>query len=132
MAKQPAVPNLTGGSGVEVKKKVTTVYLTECPKCQTDLDVTTVTFGTHIECPECENVTYKPEYTPPWWVKAVDKGWKAILSVIITFLLGFGSSYFATAYFESNKVENPDTNTENALESPKDSNTTIKMKENGN
>ena len=128
MAKQPAVPSLTGDSGVEVRKQVNTVYLTECPKCKTDLDVTNVTFGTHIQCPNCQNITYRLDYTPPWWVKAIDKGWKAILAIIFTFGLGFLSSYFATSVYEDRNNDK----IENSTESQTESTNIKKLEENGN
>ena len=132
MPRLSAIPNLTGGSGVEVRKKVSTVYLTECPKCKTDLDVTSVTFGTHIECPNCKNVTYRPDYTPPWWIKIIDKGWKLILTATLTFGLGLLSSYFATSYYEKENKVTIGNETKQNITAEKDSTETNKKTENGN
>ena len=107
MALQTHVPLLTGGSGIDLKKQIKTEFILSCPKCGTKLDVTNLSFGTHIECPSCNNITFRPEYKPPWWSKTRN----FILTMIGTFLLGFASSFFAAVVYESYKDQK--TNTEN-------------------
>jgi len=99
------IPNLTGGPGAEVKKQVKTTFILDCPKCKKKLDVTSLAFGTTIECPKCKNVTFRPAYNPPWWLKLMNKGWKALITGIMTFGLGYGSSYLATYVYERNNIE---------------------------
>jgi hypothetical protein len=82
-----------------------------CPKCGRAIRVTKVEAGAVIECPHsrCKNVTWRPEYVPPWWARTRNFAW----SLIGSFILGFAASFFASIAYEHysesrNVIANPD------------------------
>lgn len=80
------VPKLTGKDEIKLKKK--TVYTLSCPKCDSDMDVTSVSPNTYIECQKCHNVTWRPDYDPPWWAKTRN----FTISLIVALIVGFVSN----------------------------------------
>jgi uncharacterized paraquat-inducible protein A len=58
-----STPNLTGKSGIQLSKKLS--YILNCPKCDGEIDVTDIKTDAHIECSNCKNVTWRPDYNPP-------------------------------------------------------------------
>ena len=105
-------PSIVDGPTLEVRKAVE--YDMPCPKCRMEIRVTELKVGTVLKCPHgrCGNVTWRPEYVPPWWAKPS----KFILSLIISFILGvIGSmtaSFLYEKHFNSRDVI-PKTNTTN-------------------
>ena len=84
------IPKLTGKVEINLKKK--TVYTLSCPKCDSDMDVTSVSPNTYIECQECKNVTWRPDYDPPWWAKTRNFTLSLIGVLIIGIVTGFISN----------------------------------------
>lgn len=80
-------PILTGKDGIRLKKKLR--YILTCPKCEKDMDVTSIKAGTHIQCAKCENVTLRPDYDPPWWAKTKN----FVVSLISALIIGIISTY---------------------------------------
>lgn len=82
-------PKLTGKDGIKLEKKLS--YILTCPKCEGNIDVTVIKAGTHIEC-GCGNVTWRPDYNPPWWAKTKI----FVISLITTLIIGIISTYIVT------------------------------------
>lgn len=90
----PNIPSIVNGPRLEVKKKIE--YDLPCPKCAKEMRVTGVTEGSLIECKECGNITWRMAYTPPWWAKTS----RFIISILLAFILGIGSSLVASWIYE--------------------------------
>lgn len=90
-------PILTGKGGIKLEKKLS--YILSCPKCDDDIDVTVIKAGTHIQC-NCGNITWRPDYNPPWWAKTKN----FVFSLISALIIGVISTYIITKIFE--KKEN--------------------------
>lgn len=84
----PVPPSLTGGA-IQVTRRIQT--LVPCPGCRRDLDITSVTVGALIKCPECQNATWAPDYVPHWWHRTRN----FVLSVVVAFVVGVCSSLLA-------------------------------------
>lgn len=75
------------------------------PKCDHKLDITSINYGTKIECQGCSNVTWTPLYEQRWWQKT--KGF--ILSVMLSLVLGVSGSLIASSILENyNQDETPE------------------------
>ena len=88
----PDLPTLSDGSRIQFEKKTTLVITCPNPNCNNQLDITNLSFGTVIECPNCNNITWVPEQKPKWWFKLKN----FILTIIISFIIGLVSSYIAS------------------------------------
>lgn len=91
-------PILTGKHELGLKKK--TVFHLLCPKCDKNIDVTSVQNNTYIQCGSCENITWRPDYDPPWWAKTRN----FILSLIGAIVIGIIST-IVVAYILPDKEE---------------------------
>ena len=101
MSDMPQTPNLASGAPIAITKKQ--IFSLDCPKCKKPLDVTNLTFGTNIECPNCSNITWRPEFKLGWVFKLKN----LIISVLLSFILGVGASLIATYIYKKFSVENP-------------------------
>jgi len=90
----PTIPSIFNGPKLVVKKAVE--YDMPCPKCSKEMRVTDISEGTPIECPSCNNVTWRMAYYPPWWSKTS----RFVYSLICTFILGVIASLVAAAIYE--------------------------------
>jgi uncharacterized paraquat-inducible protein A len=93
------IPNLTGNSGIQIKKKLS--YILTCPKCTGDIDVTDIKSKTHISCGKCENVTWRPDYNPPWWAKTRN----FIFALISALVIGIISAWIVGIVFEQSNSD---------------------------
>ena len=98
---QQHIPKLTGKGEIKLQKK--TVYTLSCPKCESDMDVTHVNPNTYIECQGCQNVTWRPDYNPPWWAKTRN----FILSLLGALALGIITGVISNVIGDSLKQEKP-------------------------
>ena len=89
MSQPPIPPRLTEDGELAVTKRTFVTF--DCPKCHRSLDITRVAFGTTIECPECKNITWAPEYRPKWWHKTRH----FVASVFIALVIGILSTIMA-------------------------------------
>lgn len=89
-------PSIVDGPKLEVRRAIE--YDMPCPKCRKDIRVTQIEAGAVIKCPhpKCNNVTWRPEYVPPWWAKTS----KFVLSLIGSFVLGVSTSLVASILYE--------------------------------
>ncbi len=97
-------PILTGKGGIKLEKKLS--YILSCPKCDDDIDVTVIKAGTHIQC-KCGNITWRPDYNPPWWAKTKNFG----ISLFTSLIIGIISTYIIIKIFEKKEINN-NSNTE--------------------
>ena len=88
----PPLAKLTDGSRIIV----TTREALTCPKCSKKFDITDVSFGAVIECPHCNNITWRPEYKPRWYFRVRN----FIFSNLASFIIVFLSSLLATCAHE--------------------------------
>jgi len=67
----------------------------KCPSlnCDQVLDITNINEGTKITCPKCSNTTWTPSYREKWYQRFSIY----LLSVLLSFAIGVGSSLFASA-----------------------------------
>jgi len=101
MSNDLSAPKLLVGRELRVTRKVTLIF--GCPKCTNDLDVTSITGKATIECLKCNNVTWLPDYQPPWWSKLKT----FVLSLVVSFLVGVISSIAGTyAWVKIHNVNN--------------------------
>lgn len=98
MSDTPQIPTITGGAPISITRRE--VFSLDCPKCKNALDVTDLSFGTNIECPACKNITWRPEYKPKWWFRFRNFA----IATLISFILGFSSSYLANIAFQQNQT----------------------------
>jgi hypothetical protein len=98
---QQHIPKLTGKDEIKLQKK--TVYTMSCPKCDSDMDVTSVNPNTYIECQGCQNVTWRPDYNPPWWAKTRN----FILSLLGALALGIITGVISNVIVFSFNQEKP-------------------------
>jgi hypothetical protein len=89
----PTRPRLTGGP-ISVSQRTQT--LLDCPKCKRSLDITDVRALSPIACPDCENITWAPEYVPRWWYRLRN----FVISNLVAFVLGVAGSLLATYIWE--------------------------------
>ena len=67
--------------------------------------ITSIATGALIKCTKCKNVTWRPDYVPPWWSKTS----RFALSLIGSFILGVAASFVASiAYEKYSHAANPD------------------------
>ncbi|EHZ7431664.1 hypothetical protein ACPFT9_003346 [Vibrio cholerae] len=100
------IPNPIDNTPINVvERKVREV---DCPnpKCDHKLDITSINYGTKIQCNGCSNVTWTPAYHPKWWQKT--KGFA--LSIIVSLVVGVMGSLIATSIWEH--YNNPQSDTE--------------------
>lgn len=104
MSDVPQAPKLAGGAPISITKQE--ILSLDCPKCKSALNVTDLAFGTNIECPDCKNVTWRPELKLNWWFRLRN----LVIANLFSFVIGFSASFAATAIYENYKVidENPD------------------------
>jgi hypothetical protein len=88
--------SIVDGPRLELKRAVEIDM--PCPKCGKDVRVTSVAAGAVIKCPHsrCGNVTWRPEYVPPWWARTRN----FLFSIIGSFILGLAASFVASALYE--------------------------------
>ena len=86
----PAPPRLTGGGGIVITRRLQTMV--SCPSCRRPLDITDVKVGATIECTECDNVTWAPEYVPRWWHRARN----FVRSLVLALAIGVAGSLLAS------------------------------------
>lgn len=98
---QPHIPQLTGKDEIKLQKK--TVYTMSCPKCDSGMDVTSVNPNTYIECQGCKNVTWRPDYNPPWWAKTRNYVFSLAGALIIGIITGVISNIIVDNLKQSNK-----------------------------
>jgi len=109
---QNQIPKLTGKDQINLQKK--TVYTMSCPKCDKDIDVTTVNPNTYIECGNCQNVTWRPDYSPPWWAKTRN----FVLSLVGALALGIVTGVISDLIVDKYQTSNSDkTTNQNNLDS---------------
>jgi DNA-directed RNA polymerase subunit RPC12/RpoP len=101
MSNMPNIPKLVGGPPVFVTESV--FFSLKCPKCKKLLDVTSLKYGTNIECPNCSNLTWVPELKPRWWFKARN----FVMSNIVSLLVGILSSLAGSWLWENSKTKAP-------------------------
>jgi hypothetical protein len=111
MSNLPKAPKLSDGPPICISKRE--IFSLDCPKCKSPLDVTDLNFGTNIECPSCNNVTWRPEFKPKWWFRLR----YFLITTIISFILGFSTSFIANVVYDnyqehSVKTENLENNNE--------------------
>ncbi|MFZ3116029.1 MAG: hypothetical protein WA121_10560 [Syntrophales bacterium] len=87
-------PSIVNGPRLEVKE--IKEYILPCPKCLKDMRITDIAVGAVIKCDDCQNITWRISYIPPWWAKTS----RFVLSVLLAFILGLGSSLLATWLYE--------------------------------
>jgi len=90
------IPSIIDGPRLEIKRAVE--FDIPCPKCHKQIRVTQIEAGAVIKCPHsrCGNVIWRPEYVPRWWAKTKN----FVLSLIVSFILGFFASFLASLAFE--------------------------------
>lgn len=91
----PQFAKLADGSGIVVTKRVWMALA--CPKCRKDIDVTDVSFGTVIQCPHCDNITWRPEFKPRWYFRVRN----FIITNLLSFILGVLASLLASYIYEN-------------------------------
>ncbi len=97
-------PILTGKQELGLKKK--TVFHLACPSCEKDMDVTSVQNNTYIKCSNCDNITWRPDYDPPWWAKTRNFAFSLIGAIAI----GIISTMVVTYVFsekEESTIDSP-------------------------
>ncbi len=107
-----STPNLTGKSGIQLNKKLT--YILDCPKCDEGIDVTDIKTDAHIECNKCKNVTWRPDYDPPWWTKTRN----FVISLISALIIGIISTWVVNKITATEKpnTEQTDLNEQKNIE----------------
>lgn len=107
---QPPTP--MGGQSAEViERKIRSVKCPN-PKCDKNLDITNITAGTKISCPECANITWTPAYRERWWQKAPVVFGGVLLSVFVGAASGFLGTVAYDAYRQSLEEPNGPETTE--------------------
>lgn len=101
MNEVPQPPNLKGGSRIVITRRET--FALDCPKCKKPLDVTDLAFGTNIECPSCQNITWRPEHTPKWWFRLRN----LFLANLLSFILGIIASIVGTWIYSEYEASSP-------------------------
>lgn len=89
----PMLPNQIPDGPIDVIERV--IKQMECPNpdCTSNLDVTNVNVGTKIQCKDCNNVTWLPDYKKPkWWQKTAS----IIGGLFLSYVVGVGSSVTAS------------------------------------
>jgi len=91
-----APPSIIDGPKLQVRR--VTEFEMPCPKCSKDIRVTAIEAGAVIKCPhtKCGNVTWRPEYVPPWWARTRNFS----LAIIGSFSVGIISSLVASRIYE--------------------------------
>ncbi len=97
-----APPQLLGGGEITVTRRIQTML--GCPKCRKSLDITDVKVGATIGCPECENITWAPEYVRRWWHRLRS----FVLALVLAFAVGIGASLTADFLWDGLQ-DSPDT-----------------------
>ncbi|MBH3155884.1 hypothetical protein I5P92_08845 [Serratia ureilytica] len=89
----PSVPKQLPSPGIEVTERV--IKQLACPNVECDklLDITHINAGTKIQCENCGNVTWLPEYKKEkWWQKTIF----TIGFYLMSFIFGVLSSLLAS------------------------------------
>ncbi|WP_320733364.1 BRcat domain-containing protein [Enterobacter roggenkampii] len=89
----PMLPNQIPDGPIDVTERL--IKQMECPNpnCTSNLDVTNVNVGTKIQCKDCNNVTWLPDYKKPkWWQKPAS----IIAGIFISYVIGVASSVTAS------------------------------------
>ncbi len=91
MSGAPIVPDNVDGQRVEVAQQ--TIRTVDCPNssCNQTLNITELSAGAKIKCPNCQNYTWAPEYNPKWWQKTKN----FVGTVVFSFVIGVGTSIVA-------------------------------------
>ncbi len=98
MSDVPQAPKLAGGAPISITKQE--IVSLDCPKCKQSLNVTNLAFGTNIECPDCKNVTWRPEFKPKWWFRLRN----LVFANFLSFVLGVAASLTATLIHGNSEV----------------------------
>ncbi|EPC7355455.1 BRcat domain-containing protein [Klebsiella aerogenes] len=89
----PMLPHQIPDGPIDVTERV--IKQMECPNpnCNSKLDVTNVNVGTKIQCKDCSNVTWLPDYKKQkWWQKPAS----FIAGILLSYVIGVGSSITAS------------------------------------
>lgn len=106
----PILPNQIPDGPINITERF--IKQMECPNpnCNSKLDVTNVNVGTKIQCKNCNNVTWLPDYKKQkWWQKPAS----IIGGILLSYVIGVGSSITASWVSESNAPTNASTAADN-------------------
>jgi len=88
------IPSIVNGPKLQVRESKE--YDVSCPSCSVAMRITSIASGALIKCPSCGNITWRPDFVPPWWSKTS----RFALSLIGSFVLGVSASFVASIVYE--------------------------------